>query len=98
LEELGARHAGYGTSTEHYPVVRRALLDMFAEVMGPAFTTESRAAWDELYDFIEAAMLRGAATAPPPDSMSPTGHHGGNDRTSGKRRPQSRPNSSTSTP
>ena len=63
LEDLGARHVGYGTRTEHYPIVRQALVDMFAEVMGDGFTPEMRQAWGELYDFIEAAMLRGAAVA-----------------------------------
>ena len=63
LEELGARHAGYGTRLEHYATVRQALIDMFAEVMGDGFTLEMRQAWGELYDFIEAAMLRGAAVA-----------------------------------
>jgi hemoglobin-like flavoprotein len=63
LEVLGAKHVEYGARTGHYAIVRRALLDMFAEVLGGGFTPEVRAAWDELYDFIEAAMLRGAATA-----------------------------------
>jgi methyl-accepting chemotaxis protein len=63
LEELGARHLGYGTRMEHYPIVRRALLDMLAEVMGDGFTPEIRMAWNDLYDFIEAAMLRGAVAA-----------------------------------
>jgi methyl-accepting chemotaxis protein len=61
LEELGARHVSYGTRTEHYPTVRRALLDMLAEVLGDAFSPTVKKAWDDLYDFIEAAMLRGAA-------------------------------------
>jgi hemoglobin-like flavoprotein len=65
LEELGARHAGYGTRPEHYATVRQALFDMLAQVMGDGFTSEVRGAWDELYDFIETAMLRGAATAQP---------------------------------
>ena len=64
LEESGARHAGYGVRTEHYPTVRRALLDMLTEVVGPGFTPETRQAWNALYDFIEAAMLRGAAVGP----------------------------------
>ncbi len=61
LEELGAKHVGYGTRPEHYAIVRQALVDMFVEVMGAGFTPEMRQAWGELYDFIEAAMLRGAA-------------------------------------
>jgi hemoglobin-like flavoprotein len=61
LEELGARHVNYGTRPEHYSTVRQALLDMLAEVLGDAFSPAVKQAWDELYDFIEAAMLRGAA-------------------------------------
>ena len=63
LEDLGARHAGYGTRPEHYATVRKALLDMLLEVLGDAFSPALKEAWDELYDFIEAAMLRGAATS-----------------------------------
>lgn len=63
LEELGAKHVGYGTRPEHYAIVRQALIDMFVEIMGDAFTQEMRQAWGDLYDFIEAAMLRGAAVA-----------------------------------
>ena len=63
LEVLGAKHVEYGARPEHYAIVRRALLDMFAEVVADGFTAEVRAAWDELYDFIEASMLRGAAAA-----------------------------------
>jgi hemoglobin-like flavoprotein len=61
LEELGARHVIYGTRPEHYPIVRQAMLDMLAEVLGKAFSPAVKQAWDELYDFIEATMLRGAA-------------------------------------
>ena len=66
LEQLGARHAGYGTRPEHYAIVRRAMLDMLAEVLGDGFSPAVKQAWDELYDFIEAAMLRGAAATPAP--------------------------------
>jgi len=71
LEELGARHVGYGTRSEHYATVRQALVDMFAEVMGDGFTPEMRQAWGELYDFIEAAMLRGAAVAQKQSAIPP---------------------------
>jgi len=64
LEQLGARHAGYGTRPEHYAIVRRALLDMLVEVLGDGFNPAVKQAWDELYEFIEAAMLRGAAATP----------------------------------
>ena len=64
LDQLGARHVGYGARVEHYPIVRRALLDMLAEVAGGSFTAETRQAWEELYNFIETAMLRGARACP----------------------------------
>ena len=64
LEQLGARHVGYGARPEHYGTVRRALLDMFVSVMANQFTPEMREAWEDLFDFIEAAMLRGAASVP----------------------------------
>lgn len=64
LEELGAGHAGYGVRDEHYAVARQALLEMIAEVTGPAFTPEVRAAWNALYDVVEAGMRRGARGAP----------------------------------
>jgi hemoglobin-like flavoprotein len=64
LEQLGARHVRYGARPEHYGTVRRSLLDMFVSVMANQFTTEMREAWEELFDLIEAAMLRGAASVP----------------------------------
>jgi len=62
LLELGARHVAYGVKDEHYEVVGRALLDMLAEVCGAAFTPEVRAAWTALYDSVQSAMRRGAAS------------------------------------
>jgi methyl-accepting chemotaxis protein len=61
LEELGARHVGYGVRTEHYETVGEALLAMLSTVLGKDFTADTRRAWTELYQFIAATMLRGAA-------------------------------------
>jgi hemoglobin-like flavoprotein len=72
LEDLGARHLGYGTRPEHYATVRQALVDMFVDVMGDGFSSEMRQAWGELYEFIEAAMLRGAAVAQENAARSPS--------------------------
>src|SRR5262245_15623299 len=47
LEELGARHVGYGAKPEHYQSVRRALLDMFTELMADGFTPDVTEAWSE---------------------------------------------------
>ncbi len=61
LEELGARHVGYGVKTEHYETVGDALLAMLSTVLGNDFTADTRKAWTDLYQFIASTMLRGAA-------------------------------------
>jgi hemoglobin-like flavoprotein len=61
LEELGVRHVTYGVRTEHYDTVGAALLAMLSTVLGKDFTPDTRKAWTELYQFIAATMLRGAA-------------------------------------
>lgn len=61
LEQLGARHAGYGVKTEHYDVVGTALVDMLASVLAENFTPPVRAAWTGLYETIESTMLSGSA-------------------------------------
>lgn len=63
LEDLGARHAGYGVKTEHYATVGMALLAMLENVLGGDFTAETRRAWTDLYGLISETMLRGAAHA-----------------------------------
>jgi hemoglobin-like flavoprotein len=63
LEDLGARHVGYGVKTEHYTTVGEALLAMLESVLGDDFTIETRRAWTELYGLIAETMLRGAAHA-----------------------------------
>lgn len=61
LEDLGARHVGYGVRDDHYATVGEALIGMLASVLGEDFTAEARAAWTELYQHIAATMMRGAA-------------------------------------
>jgi hemoglobin-like flavoprotein len=59
LEDLGARHRGYGVKFAHYVEVGEALLDALAEVNGPAFNAQARAAWQRLYTWISQQMRRG---------------------------------------
>lgn len=61
LRAMGARHAGYGVKDEHYGIVAAALLDMLAEVLGPAYTPKMKDAWVALYTAVEVTMKRGAA-------------------------------------
>lgn len=63
LEDLGARHVAYGVETQHYETVGTALLAMLESVLGKEWTPETRQSWGELYQFISATMLRGAARA-----------------------------------
>ena len=63
LEDLGARHVGYGVKTEHYATVGTALLAMLESVLTKEFTPETRLAWTDLYALIAGNMLRGAAHA-----------------------------------
>lgn len=61
LEDLGARHVGYGARAEHYPVVGEVLIGAMAEVAGDAWKPEYTAAWNEAFAVVQDVMLSGAA-------------------------------------
>jgi hemoglobin-like flavoprotein len=61
LEELGARHAGYGAQSAHYPVVGEVLIGAMQEVAGDSWKPEYTAAWQEAYGVVQDVMLSGAA-------------------------------------
>jgi nitric oxide dioxygenase len=63
IEDLGTRHAGYGTKTEHYKILRKVLLWALNKGLGDAFTPEIRAAWIKVYNALAATMQAGAAEA-----------------------------------
>ena len=63
IEDLGMRHAGYGTKTEHYNILRKVLLWALNKGLGDAFTPEIRAAWTKVYNALAATMQAGAAEA-----------------------------------
>jgi hemoglobin-like flavoprotein len=56
---LGARHSGYGVRTDHYRIVRDALLEAFAAQLGEAWTPAHETAWRAAYDMVAEAMLMG---------------------------------------
>lgn len=60
LEDLGARHTGYGAQPEHYPVVGQALIWSMSQVAGDAWKSEYTAAWEEAYGVVKDVMLSGA--------------------------------------
>ncbi|MEG4146679.1 AAA family ATPase [Microcoleus sp. Pol12B5] len=56
---LGATHAKYGVSVEHFPVVGNALIQSLKAQMGLEWTPETEKAWVEAYTIIQSAMIDG---------------------------------------
>src|SRR5262245_11531985 len=61
VKALGARHSGYGVTTEHYWLVGEALLWTLERGLGQEFTLEVRSAWAKVYHVLAATMQAGAA-------------------------------------
>jgi methyl-accepting chemotaxis protein len=60
LQDLGARHAGYGVRPEQYPFVGEALIGAMSEIAGDDWKPEYTAAWEEAYGVVKDVMLSGA--------------------------------------
>ena len=60
VKALGVRHIQYGIHDSHYETVGQALLWTLEQGLGPAFTSEIKAAWTEVYTLI-AETMKGAA-------------------------------------
>jgi hemoglobin-like flavoprotein len=56
VRDLGSRHRGYGVTTEHYAPVGAALIWTLEQGLGPAFTSDVKAAWGEAYSTLAGAM------------------------------------------
>jgi methyl-accepting chemotaxis protein len=63
LQDMGARHVGYGVKPAHYDAVGENLLAVLGEVAGPAWTPQVKQAWTEAYGAIKTIMLAGAERA-----------------------------------
>jgi hemoglobin-like flavoprotein/Ran GTPase-activating protein (RanGAP) involved in mRNA processing and transport len=63
LRALGARHADHGAWPSHYPAVTGVLLDTLRDAMGPSWTKEVEAAWQQGLDAVSAAMIDGQQAA-----------------------------------
>jgi hemoglobin-like flavoprotein len=61
VQQLGARHAGYGVPNESYATVGAALAWTLAQGLGADFTSEMAAAWSDCYATIAAVMQQGVA-------------------------------------
>lgn len=60
LQDMGARHVGYGAQPAHYGAVRDTMLATLAEMAGDAWTPDLRSAWEAALNAVASAMLRGA--------------------------------------
>lgn len=62
LQDLGARHRGYGVVDRDYDTVAEALLWTLGEGLGDGFTPEVKSAWVEVYTVL-ATTMKDAANA-----------------------------------
>lgn len=60
LHALGARHVGYGTVDDHYPIVRDCLLQAMSETAGDLWTTQLAEDWKTALDFVSSVMIEGS--------------------------------------
>lgn len=56
IRRLGSRHKGYGVVAAHYVTFGAALVAVLEERYGAAFTPKIRAAWNEAWTELAAAM------------------------------------------
>jgi nitric oxide dioxygenase len=59
VRALGARHAGYGVTAEHFAPVGAALIWALEQGLGAAFTPDVKAAWIEVYGVLSRTMIDG---------------------------------------
>ncbi len=64
VRSLGARHAGYGVTAEHFAPVGEALLWTLERGLGEAFTPDVKAAWVEVYGVLSQTMIDGMESLP----------------------------------
>ncbi|WP_269471118.1 methyl-accepting chemotaxis protein [Sulfuriflexus mobilis] len=62
LQQMGARHEGYGAEPDHYTAVADTLLDVMAEFAGELWTTEVKNAWHTALTTVATTMLNAYGT------------------------------------
>ncbi|MCX6954744.1 MAG: globin family protein [Verrucomicrobia bacterium] len=63
VRQLGARHAGYGVTEDHYATVGAALLWTLEKGLGADFTPAVKAAWTATYTLLANTMIDAARSA-----------------------------------
>lgn len=59
LVAMGAGHARYGVTSEHFPIVRDAMLVALAEVSAGRWSEELHADWTRAFDTVTGYMIEG---------------------------------------
>lgn len=57
VEELGARHQGYGVKEAHYGIIGAALFWTLEQGLGDAFTPEVTSAWANVYAVLAETLI-----------------------------------------
>ena len=63
VRSLGARHAGYGVTDQHYDTFAEALLWTLEQGLGAAFTPAVKSAWVKVCTLLAGEMKTGALQA-----------------------------------
>lgn len=66
VRKLGARHASYGVSEEHYATVGAALLWTLEKALASEFTASVREAWTTTYSLLANTMIEAQREAAVP--------------------------------
>lgn len=64
LQELGAKHKGYGVIEKYYPAVGAALLQTFEQYLKDDWTEDVKQAWTATFEAIAQIMIEGAEEVP----------------------------------
>lgn len=59
IHALGQRHAHWGVSPVHFDLMRKALMETLAEVLGEEFTPQAHEAWQAAFDLMANVMKKG---------------------------------------
>jgi nitric oxide dioxygenase len=69
IHSLGKRHTKFGVTPAHFDLMRAALMDALADVIGDEFTPELRDAWESAFDVMANVMKKGLLDEQPAGSQ-----------------------------
>ncbi|MEJ2117204.1 MAG: globin domain-containing protein, partial [Alphaproteobacteria bacterium] len=59
IYELGKRHIEFGVTPAHFGLMRSALIETLAELLGDEFTPQMQEAWEAAFDVMATVMKKG---------------------------------------